>query len=1006
MKAILPAMFFFMSRAALAQVDLEVNILAPTDGKPLAGVEVFIENPSIGFMGSALTNNFGKAIFKGLSLSGSYRLFTKETTDYQEAEAKGIELRSNFNRSVTLVLPRQSEKILDELVITSSRATAINTVNAEVASEISARKIQELPVEGRDITRVLYRLPNVSQATGFYPEAPNVSINGANGLFNNYLMDGMDNNERFLGGQKFAVPVGFAQNVTVLTNNYSTEFGNTGNGIINITSKSGSNDFSGEVFFISRPGPAIDGTTDFAQRDLSGNQVKNGFGRYQAGVGLGGAIVKEKTFYYVNFEHTTDIKDNLLTSPTLGINQTVRGENRFDYFSAKLDQRWAARFTSSLRANIGLINIGRQAGGLTGGNAFASAANSQDRNSVLIANKNTFTGNHFKFESNVQYANFRWNYGKPENPLSPNVTVQDPTGQAIAYLGHPGYVFDSHESTIQLQEKWSIYKGNHTWKFGAELISTDHELFGGGNPNGSYTVKLSQGELDALKVKSLGANLGVNDIPATAQVLSYGIELRPTSFGKTQNIFSFYAEDQWAATPKLNVTIGLRYDYDNLSQGGSSSGDYDNLAPRTSFNYKLTDRSSLRGGYGVFYDKILYAIYSDALQQNNTNVDFKKQLQYFIDKGALPTTTNIDAITFNGNLGVGQSNSAGLPFGYLQGPAASTYASQRNAFSGERRILNPNGYQNPYTQQLSVGYQCQIASDKLFYVDVVYNKSNNLFRTRNLNAPSAYNVAAGNTARASATADSTRLLPIYGDHAVINGQNVTGVAKNVVLTETAGEAEYFAASFNLQKDKGSSKVAYRLIYTLSSLRNNTEDINFRASDANNFGNEWGPSINDRRHILNGIFNYYPFKNLTATLALLLQSGQPINRVPDASLYKIVDSKGTLIGGTTNDLNGDGGAFGDAYVGNSDRYPGASRNSDRLPWSTTIDLGLQYRIPFGNNQLEIRADVFNILNTVNRSGYSNNATQSNQLQLGPVGAPIVTKNAAPPRQFQFGIRFLF
>ncbi len=999
--------FFVFFGAAYSQVDLEVSILNPTDGKPLPNIEVSIENPSIGYSNTATTNSFGNAIFKGLSLSGQYRVFTKETADYLEAEAGNIELRSNFKRTIALVLPRKIEKTLEEVTITSSRATAINTINAEVASDISIKKIQELPVEGRDITRMLFRLPNVSQATGFYPEAPNVSINGANGLFNNYLIDGLDNNERFLGGQKFAVPVGFVQNVNVLTNNYTVEFGNTGNGIINITSKSGSNKFGGEAFFITRPGPSIDGQTDFIQRDLSGNQVKNGFQRYQVGFGLGGAIVKEKTFYYINYEHTSDIKDNLLTSPALSINQTVRGENRFDYFSAKLDQTWSARFNSSLRVNLGFVNIGRQAGGLTGGNGFPSAANSQDRNSVLIGSKNTYTGNNFKFESNIQYSSFRWNYGKPENPNSPNVTVLDPAGQSIAYLGHPGYVFDSHENTIQLQEKLTVYKGNHTLKVGTELIGANHELFGGGNPNGSYTVQLTQPELDALKAKNLGASFGVNDVPATAKVLSYGIELRPNSFGKTQNIFSFYAEDQFAATPKLNVTLGVRYDYDNLSKGGSDQGDYNNIAPRASFNYKLTDRSSIRGGYGIFYDKILYAIYSDALQQNSTNSDFKTQLQYFIDRSALPSNTNINNITFDGNLGVGQSNNAGLPFSYLNGPPASSFANQRNSFSGERRILNPNGYQNPYTQQISLGYQYQIANDNLFYIDLVYNKSNNLFRTRNLNAPSAWNaVAAGNTARASATADSTRLLPIYGSSAIINGQTLTGVAKSVVMTETAGESEYYAASFNLQKDRSDGKLSYRLIYTLSYLRNNTEDINFRAMDANNFSNEWGPSINDRRHIINGIINYYPVKNLTATLAALIQSGQPINRVPNASLYQIVNSKGTVVGGTTNDLNGDGGAFGDAYVGNSDRYPGASRNSDRLPWAKTFDLSLQYLIPIGNNRLEVRADVFNVLNTVNLSGYSNNATQSNQIQIGPVGAPIVTKNAAPPRQFQFGVRFLF
>jgi outer membrane receptor protein involved in Fe transport len=69
----------------------------------------------------------------------------------------------------------------------------------------------------------LFRLPNVSQATGFFPESPNVSINGASSLYTSYLIDGY--NERFLGGQKFAIPSGFVKDVTVLTNNFSAEYG-------------------------------------------------------------------------------------------------------------------------------------------------------------------------------------------------------------------------------------------------------------------------------------------------------------------------------------------------------------------------------------------------------------------------------------------------------------------------------------------------------------------------------------------------------------------------------------------------------------------------------------------------------------------------------------------------------------------------------------------------------------------------------------------------------------
>ncbi|MEO6038064.1 MAG: TonB-dependent receptor, partial [Saprospiraceae bacterium] len=600
-----------------AQVDLDVVLTEYQTGRALEGLNVQLSNAAIGFTAEKTTNSQGKVQFPGLSLSGTYTVTVPENTAFQSNTREGITLRSLTDASVSVVMFPKGGVSLEEVTILGS--SRINLRNAEVSSELKQEEIESLPLEGRDITRLLYRLPNVVQATGFFAEAPNVSINGSNSLYTNYLIDGMDNNEGFLGGQKFNIPVGFAKNINVLTNNFSTEYGLTGNGVVNVTSRSGSNDFSGEAFVVTRPGSALDAESPYTQRDLSGNQVKDGFQRYQAGVGFGGAIRKDKTFYYVNAEYTRDIKDNLLNSAPLGVNETVRGENNFSYLSGKIDHNWTERFQSSLRANVGIVNIGRQAGGLTGGVAFSSAANFQDRNSLLLASQNTYSGNDFKSETNVQFSRFRWNYGRAVDKDSPQVVVLDPQGLTAAVLGHPGYFFDALEQTEQAQEKLTFYLNRHTLKMGAEILSADHSLFGGGNPNGNYTVQLTQSQLDAVKNLRKGADLAITDIPADVQVLNYNVELRPARFGARQNIFSAYVEDAFDLSHRLNLTLGVRYDVDNLSKGGSDQADLNNIAPRFSFNYRLNSTSSLRGGYGIFYDKILYAVYSDALQQNTTS---------------------------------------------------------------------------------------------------------------------------------------------------------------------------------------------------------------------------------------------------------------------------------------------------------------------------------------------------------------------------------------------------
>ena len=980
-----------ISTIAMAQQDLTVTVIDGATKKIVPNYPITLQNTSRNILLNQISNNQGKAIFRNLEALDDYQVISELSNDFAAETSNLISIRSNQNPNLTLVLRKNTTEQLNEVILYSGSTTKINRQDAEVSSELKAAEIQEIPVEGRDITRVLYRLPNVSQATGFYNEAPNVSINGANGLFTSYLIDGMDNNERFLGGQKFAIPSGFVKDLTVLTSNFSAEYGLTGSGVIDVTPRSGSNELKGETFFITRPGPSIDSKSTFAQRDLSGNQVKDGFARYQAGAGVGGAIVKDKTFYYLNFEHTTDVKDNLLNVLQFGINETVRGTNTFNYFSAKVDQIWNPNFRSSLRANVGLVSIERQGGGLDGGATFQSAGNTQDRNSILIAFKNAYSFGKISAESNIQYSRFRWNFAKPNNPTSPQVVVLGTNDETLAILGNPGYVFDALENTIQFQQKFKYYINNHTFKGGFNFIRGDHELFGGGNPNGNYTVKLNQDQINTINSSGVGSNLSINDIPSNVNVLNYNVELRPAAFGTNQDIYSTYIEDLWSVTDKLNLTLGLRYDYDNLSKGGSDKGDSNNIAPRFNFNYKLTNNSSVRGGYGIAYDKINYAIFSDALQQNTKSADYRTQLQQFVNLGILPATTNLDAVTFNGNV---SANLASVP--YLQGPNGSSLQNQiEGAFSNERRILNPNGFKNPFSIQYSLGYQLQVDQDKLFYVDFVHNQGKDLFRLRNLNAASEYVIDPTNViVRTTEQADASRPIPIVNNSATINGQTITGVARNVVMTESEGKSKYYAMSLNYQKARGTDNYSYRLNYTLSSLKNDTEDINFRAKDGNNYGNEWGPSINDRTHNINGIYSYYPFKGTTITLAGLLQSGQPINRIP--------------FGFSTTDLNGDGSGFSDAYQGNSDRFPGESRNNDRLPWNATFDLGLQHQIKISaNGKLEFRADIFNLLNAENLSGYSNNATQSNQIQGGSVASGLFTKrNASPPRQFQFGVRYLF
>jgi len=977
--------------AAASSIDVAVTA---GDGNAVTGATVLLRNSLTGFEAASTSNSSGRARFTTVPASPGYAVFV----DGIEL-ASGIRLRSNESRAVPV-------RIIDSITVTARRdSITINALDAEVSASLNRRELESLPIEARDLSRALIRLPNVVPSTGFFPEAPSVSINGANGLFAQYLIDGLDNNENFLGGPKFPISTGAASDVTVLASSYSVEYGRTGNGVVNVTSRSGNNEWHRELFYLVRPGASVDASSPYARRDLSGNAVRDGFRRNQLGISLGGPIAEDRTFFFANIEYSRDDKDNLLSSPALGVNETVRGQNESLLASLKVDHRLNDDWQLSLRANLGDIEIERQGGGLEGGLTFPSAGSVQQRESMLSAISVSYNGVAFTSETSLLYGTFNWDYAEPLANNDPQVVVESPDGLTAAILGHPGFAFDESEESLQLRQNFTWLTDVHAFKFGVDAIRSDFSLAGGGTPRGNYRVRLTNSELLRVRNLNRGAALGVNDIPATATVINYAIELRPARFGDVQNQISLYFEDQVSLSQDLTLTAGVRWDYDSLTKAGANSADRDNIAPRLALNYRANERLSFRGGAGVFYERIPYAVLSDALQQNTTSATFRQQLTDLAAAGQLPADIDPVRITFDGNLSVNPD----CPDGYLQCPTPEEAPNLREtAVSNERRILNPDGLESPYTVQLSAGVQWQFNDQWLGYADLLFYRGHKQLRLRDLNAPMPFAPNLANLT--SANVAILRALPSDADRrtfaeslGLIRSQlaadttrpvaPVPGGARQIVVSETAGASRYKALNLTLEKVPAEGDIwGLLMTYTLSELSNNTDDINFRSANSNRFEDEWGPSINDRRHVISSVLYLYPLDSLTVSVAGQFESGQPINLIPDTGIY-----------GTT-DLNGDGASFTDAYLGNSDRAPGVSRNAGRLPWSATVDLGLRYEPRIGDGSLQLSVDVFNLFNRENLSGFANSATQSNQIQI--FGQPFTRRNAGAPRQIQFGLRYLF
>ena len=994
---------FLAAGEASAQELLTVRALVVTSDAAAPGLEIGLRNLDTNEVQTALTDEQGLARFRGLTSAGRWQASFSGDALFASSVAEPVALRSGFETTVQLLLLRIDEAGRFEAQVRFGRVQ-LNTSNAEESSTLVEKQLERIPTEARTLDRVLYRLPNVSLATGFFPEAPIVAINGANSLYTSYLIDGLDNNENFLGGQRFPVPISIVQDVSVLSAGYPVASGRTANGVVNVTTKSGSNAFVTEAFFLTRPGGAFAASRPTPPVDLSGNLIAENFVRLAGGVLTGGPIVQDKTFFLLDVEYTSDSSHNQLSVPELGLDTSIPGNNGTLLLTAKLDQHWSDRWVSTLLVNHGRASIERPGGGLSGGVTFPSAGSSQDRLSTNGALTTTYSGEGFTYTGALHYGRFDWDYARPLGGDGPQVVVLNPAGQTMAVLGHPGYLFHDVENSFQSRHRFVRQAGNHRLSFGGDGQVSRFSLLGGGNPNGDFVVQLSDSQLAALRASNPTSALRPSDLPASAKLLAASFETQPRTIGGTQALLSLFAEDQWQLRSNLNATFGLRWDFDSLSKGGAGQGRLANFGPRVSFNWAITTAWVLRGGTGVYYEKIPYTVISDAMAQSSKSDGFKRQLQKLKDAGRLPADTDLGRVTSDGNLSVDATD---LCSG-LQCPSGASLAARRDTLtSTELRILNPNGYQNPYAVQTTLGVQHALPSSWLFSVDGIYTESFKLVRLVDVNAPAPFvfnqalydqlgpdGVAALTPAererrglvRSPGAANATR-------PALDNGTVPAGGARSIVISDSGGRSRYLALNLSAVRARSSDFYDLRFHYTLSRLANDTDDLNFRASDSNNFAADWGPSLNDRLHLFSTIVNLYPLKGLTLTVAGLVQSGTPINYVPDARVF-----------GTT-DLSGDGLSFADQYTGNPVRFPGSSRNQGRLPWSATFDVGASYLLTTSGAALRLRADLFNVFNSNLTSGYAVNFTRSNQIQLGG-GAPFVQHSAGVPRNLQVQLQATF
>ena len=937
--------------AIRAQEQAEVAGLVRTQaGQPLAGATVQLTPGN----GGTETDSAGRFALR--APTGIAMALTIRHIGYRAITASVAALGPGDRRDIAVTLPTLAR--LDVVTVVAERARPlVNTRDAATGGTIERLELERLPTDARDPIALAYNIPGVAQGTGFFGDAPRLTIAGANGLYSQYSLDGLENNEGFLGGPRVEVPLSALAGFSVLATTYGAEFGRSSNGVVNMETRSGGDRWTGEVFVYNRPGIPVDARAAVVPRGQDPGdfrRAQEGFRRTQAGAAGGGPLrvnteSRTGTFIFGALEYTNENEDRIASTARatfLGreVRTTWKGFGRVDH-------GWSPVQTTTLRvAASGVQREGRGSGIVA---PEADITVQRIGSASALVHRTALREGRASNAASVQIGTFRWNYPPARSDFSrPQVTIRQVQGSDtvdVGVVGSSNFVFDERETQVQVKNVFETTLGGrwarHAIRIGADAWRSRFALTASStNPSGSYVV-LDEGNIP----RQADERYRFSDIPADVRVLAYSVDAAQKQVNLSQTLVGAFAEDLWRPTPSLTVTVGLRWDYDDLTSRGNSSPDLDNFQPRASVNWLTGPATILRAGAGLYAGKFPYAIYSDAIQ--------------FGPEGN-------QTVTFQGSEAPA----------FLQGPRTATL-DRSTLPPGEVRELFALGLEQPMSRQASAGIQRQLGVRAALSLDAVWVDTRNLPRSWDLNA----------STRGIGLNDTLSLPPSAGDEFRPVAPEPGGFRRRTT-SESGGRSTYAALFTGLRYD-ATHALVLDANWVWSRSRNDTEDINFNATQGNRFDLEWADAINDRRHHVTTRATYTGIRRLTLAGIADVQTGTPINRI---AFFR--------------DLDGSGDTFGNGFLGNQDRFFGVPRNGERLPSAFLTHASVAYAIPVasgGQQSLEVRADVFNLFNRVNVSGVANGIPGGgSRTQVGRPGDPIVVANAGAPRQLQFSARYTF
>lgn len=1066
-----------------------VGTVTDNSGAVIPGVSINLLNENTGASATAQTSATGTYEFP-LLRPAPYKL-TATAEGFRTLERTGLEVRSTETLRADLSMELG---VVSEVVTVNEAAPLLQTDQPTLGHVIEEDTITAIPLATRNFTQILGTSPGVvgsimnadRRGTG----SDSVSVNGARRGSNNVLVDGVPTSNQLNNAPDGdgTPSIEFLSEFKVLTSLYSAEYGRNQGSVINVTTRSGTNQFHGAAYEFLRNTKLNARPFFFPERRPN---IQNQFGG-----NIGGPIVKNKTFFFVGLEYSRQRNGNgggarfRAQVPTQAQRNGEFGSTSiFDPLNGELFPNNAIPGTriNPISQNIqnALIPLPNLNDPSSNQNyeVFQNETTDLDQFTTRIDHrfndKASINGRYFQslqedlspfargpegFGTNFNRKKFLWGVTHTQ-VFSSNLILEarvsgDYTDQfrAPTASGDPrqfglqpidGVTFANEVSgppRVRIDNyldfgnisNWSDFidrytygptvtwiKGKHTMKFGGE-----HQI-ALLNPQNTQTAR---GEW---RYRGFGTGQGGAEgdpfadylltLPATKTFgagddAEVGGELELKS-----DYLSFFFVDDWKATSKLTVNMGMRYEADiqahatnldmvnwwpsryrgidgtlestGIVQGGQDGvnrntveGDYDNFMPRIGISYRVNEKTVIRTGAGLYYDLRTGQIAQQAFQnpptftviQGNCQQDFLCSLNQpdnweYLNPGHVPG-----------------------------GVAFPTSPNEQDVLRGTERVVKTDN-----AWQYNFAVQREIVQSMVAELSYVGTKGTNLMARRNFNPLVPVD---GFDAPLNENTRLTRLYPGFGDLLVASQNGSSTYHSFQATVKQRFRKSFFQASYTLGKTLGNGDEGSRFFTSLFE------------TPWNDFSRAKGPANFDRRHRFSLVFNQElpnAFQGGAGKFLLndwqmngffVTQTGNPLTVTSRNS--------GRAIGGSAVNPNGDA-MFADVNLSgnlansgsageNLDSYfldgafsdPGrfrfgnSGRGMVRGPGQWNVDFSVFKNIPITERvRMQFRTEFFNLFNHANFSNPNTDVTN-------PGAFGTIRGTAVNARLIQFALKLTF